>query len=105
MSFWVTDNKLRSVWMTIVFIIVILLNFMNVRRYGDIEYWMTVVKIETLVGLIVLGILLPMGASAGTRKLGTLNGHIVSCPTTSVPGIMCLESPGFACESSMFRIC
>lgn len=100
MTIWVEDDKLRSVWISIFWLAVVLFNFFNVRRFGEIEYWLTVVKIETYLGLIILGILLPMGASIATRLLATGPDNTVApCPSVSLPG-QCLDPPGFACNIS-----
>jgi len=78
----------------------VLFNLLNVRRIGEIEYWLTILKVTTIIGLISLGILLPMGVSVGTRKLGTVgqveaqNLIAVPCPSSALP---CLDAPGFPC--------
>lgn len=109
MQFWDTDGKLKSVWILIFFITSILFNLLNVRRFGHIEYWLTTVKVITIVGLIFLGILLPMGASVETRRLGTDGQPAFHNPTaienltdlTAVPcassKLPCLDPPGFPC--------
>jgi amino acid permease len=97
MSVWVSDEKYKPVWIIVFFIPVVLFNFLNVRRYGEIEYWLTVIKLATIVGLIVLGIILPMGASAGTRQLATgPNNTVIPCPPNPTQG-QCLDIPGFSC--------
>jgi hypothetical protein len=62
--------------------------------------------VTTIVGLIILGILLPMGARAGSRLLGTTlsNGQLelVPCPTTPDPNITCVGTPGFGCTSQLY---
>ena len=97
MSFWVSDDRYRYLWITIFFTVVVLFNLLNVRRYGEIEYWLTVAKLETIIGIIILGIILPMGASAGTRLLATgPNNNPISCPSNPAPD-QCLGVPGFPC--------
>lgn len=100
MSFWpgLSSDVDRYIWITIFFIAIVLFNLLNVRRYGEIEYWLTVVKLETIVGLIVLGILLPMGASAGTRLLRNVSTTLAACPANPGPQ-ECLDNPGFLCIS------
>ena len=99
MSFWLPDDRYRSAWILGFFTIVFLFNLLNVRRYGEIEYWLTVVKLETIIGLSILGILLPMGVSVGTRlpATGPYNTPII-CPLNPAPG-QCLGPPGFPCTS------
>jgi amino acid permease len=97
MTFWVPQSHIGSaVWISVYLIFPIAFNFFNVRRYGEIEYWLTSLKTATCVGLIILGILLPLDVYAGPRKLGTLgNTHLIECinPITD----RCVPNPGFNC--------
>jgi amino acid permease len=103
MAVWLPDkDKYRpEIWISIFWLIPVLFNYLNVRRYGEIEFWLTVAKVVTIVGIIVLGILLPMGASPATRLLGTdmQTLELVECPQTPTPGITCVGTPGFGCIS------
>ena len=86
---------------TIFFVVLVLFNLLNIRRYGEIEFWLTVIKLATIVGLIFLGILLPMGASIETRQLGTSpnNSTVIPCPIINTTEIQCLDTPSFVCIS------
>lgn len=94
-SFWLPDVN-YAVWISLFFVTSVLFNLLNVRRFGEVEYWLTVVKIATIVGLIILGVLLPMGASVGTRLLKA--DSLAPCPPNPAPE-ECLEPPGFPCIS------
>jgi amino acid permease len=111
MAFWKTTNP--AVWITVFFVPPFLFNNFNVRRYGEFEYWLTVIKIVTVIGLIVLGILLPINASSAVRLSGTLftndttpDWQLTQCPANlTVPIIeetkqngTCVGTPGFGCK-------
>jgi amino acid permease len=84
----------QGVFITIFLLIPIVFNFFNVRRYGEIEFWLTTIKVTTIVLLIVLGFLLAMTAST-TQLLGTdANYRPVPC-SENVIG-QCVPPPGFA---------
>src|SRR5437773_1085234 len=84
--FWLPGVN-SAVWITVFLIIPLVFNNWNVRRYGEIEYWLTVTKIATIVGIIILGVVLPMGASSETRLLGTSpNYEVIPCPPNAAPG-------------------
>lgn len=118
MSYWVdTDRVPQWAWITAFIFIPVIFNFLAVRRFGEGEFVLTALKMATIVGLIIIGILLPWGASAGTRKLGYVEQHstdgsvtlldaFVSCPDPLNPpaGVQCLPSPGFACIFSCVLI-
>jgi amino acid permease len=96
MAIWLQEERYTSIWITIFFVAIVLFNLLNVRRYGEIEYWLTVTKLTTIVGLIILGLVLSMGASAKTRQLGTsLDNIAIPCPVDG----QCLGTPGFECTS------
>ena len=97
MSTWLSDEKYAYMWITIFFIMIVLFNLLNVRRYGEIEFWLTAIKLVTIVGIIFLGLVLPMGASPNTRQLGTSSDYTaIPCPSNATQG-QCLETPGFEC--------
>src|SRR5271170_7957930 len=104
MGSWVSKDINAAVWITIFIWIPVFFNLLNVRRFGEIEFSLTVIKITTILALIVLGVVLPWGASAGTRKLGySATDTLLPCPTTPTPGIQCLPTPGFACNFPLAR--
>jgi amino acid permease len=99
MAIWVPEEKYTYIWISIFFVTIVLFNLLNVRRYGEVEYWLTVIKLAMIVGLIILGLVLPMGASAKTRQLGTSpDNTAIPCPSNAPEG-QCLETPGFECTS------
>jgi len=100
MSFWLPnhDKYPPEIWVTVFLVIPFLFNFLNVRRYGEIEYWLTVIKVITIVGIIVLGVLLPMNASPNVRLLGTgPDNALIECPPNNSTG--CVGTPGFGCTN------
>ena len=100
MGIWLSNAQVNSaVWITIFLIIPFLFNNFNVRRYGEIEYWLTVIKLVTIFGIIILGILLPMSASSQTPLLCTENNHPVQCVNPAVDNGV--GPPGFGCTSNM----
>jgi amino acid permease len=100
MANWVSGEVYRYVWISVFFVVIILFNLLDVRRYGEIEYWLTVIKLATIVGLMILGILLPLGLSASTRLLGTFNNSPVPCSES----LDCLPDPGLACKIHLYQL-
>jgi amino acid permease len=121
MDFWpATRNINPAAWITIFFIPPLLFNNFNVRRYGEFEYWLTVIKIVTVVGLIVLGIFLPLNASPSERLLRTVlldnttsavegttvylnstsSDLLLPCPSNATGlNFTCVGTPGFGCKN------
>ena len=93
MSYW--SDKPRALWISIFFVAPILFNALNVRRYGEIEYVLTAIKVTTIVGLIIAGLLIAMEVT-GTALLGTDdNLRPVACINNTIGN--CLTEPGFGC--------
>jgi amino acid transporter len=60
-----------AAWITILYVLILAINFMGVRWYGEFEFWFSAIKITTIVGLIILGICIDCGAGpAGTGYIG-----------------------------------
>jgi amino acid permease len=99
-SFWAPTNQLNpGLWISVYLVAPIAFNFFNVRRYGEIEFWLASIKVITCVGLVVLGFLLLMGASTAPLLLGTDPNHNI-IPCTNNTSDNCVQMPGFNCKFS-----
>lgn len=69
-QYWNTSINI-SVWVTIQYVLVLLINYMGVRWYGEFEFWFSAIKIVTIVGLIIVGVAINCGAGpASTGYIG-----------------------------------
>ncbi|KAG9123387.1 hypothetical protein FRC07_015006 [Ceratobasidium sp. 392] len=69
-QYWNTSINVAA-WITIQYVLVLIINFLGVRWYGEFEFWFSAIKITTIVGLIILGIAIDCGAGpAGTGYIG-----------------------------------
>ena len=57
MNFWLPDLPQWAAALAVL-IVITALNLINVRAYGETEFWMALVKILAIVGMIVLGLFL-----------------------------------------------
>ncbi|KDN53618.1 putative DIP5-glutamate and aspartate permease [Tilletiaria anomala UBC 951] len=54
-----------------VFIVVILgINFLGVKVFGEVEFWLSMIKIITLTGLILAGLIIDLGGSPSGDRIG-----------------------------------
>ena len=98
MAFWIPNTQISpGVWITIFMLLPVAFNMFNVRRYGEIEFWLTTVKITAFVSIIVIGLLLPMGVSTATPLLGTDDDYNL-IPCTNPATDNCVSPPGFICK-------
>lgn len=70
-GYWDTNGTVNiAVWITIMMLVIIALNFLPVRFYGESEFWFSGIKIITLVGLLMVSFILFWGGGPNRQRLG-----------------------------------
>ncbi|ORE22328.1 hypothetical protein BCV71DRAFT_241131 [Rhizopus microsporus] len=64
-------------WSTIFLVLIVAVNFMGVRIYGELEYWFALIKILIVIVFIIIGILVAAGA---------VGGHVIGFEYWKNPG-------------------
>lgn len=59
-SFWSDLNP--AIFISIFLVVVIAINLLGTRAYGECEFWFASIKVLTIVGLIILSICIDLGA-------------------------------------------
>jgi amino acid transporter len=59
-----------AVWITMVLVIILVLNIIAVSFFGEAEFWFASIKLITILGLIILGIVLFFGGGPNHDRLG-----------------------------------
>jgi amino acid permease len=95
MAYWL-PNTPPIIWISIFIILPLAFNLLNVRRFGDVEFTFTAVKVVTILGLIILGFVIAAGGVSKAPLLGTdiATGRPISCGANQTG---CLSAPGFHC--------
>lgn len=102
-QYWNTTINV-SVWITILYVLILIINFMGVRWYGEFEFWFSAIKITTIVGLIILGIALDCGAGPAStdyigfrywKDPGPFNQMTINNGDGIIPGAWGRTSPKF----------
>ena len=71
MSFWVsTDSVNAGVWIAIFLVVIVVINILGVRFFGEIEFWLSCVKVITCLGLIILLLVIALGGGPTHDRLG-----------------------------------
>ncbi|CAH7689730.1 amino acid permease/ SLC12A domain-containing protein [Phakopsora pachyrhizi] len=68
-NYW-TKSVNNAVWITIFLLIVGLINLGGARFYAEFEFWFASIKVVTIVGLIILGIILDAGGGPDHDAIG-----------------------------------
>ncbi|KAF9270410.1 amino acid permease [Marasmius fiardii PR-910] len=69
-EFWTNSAKLNPLWISICFIVVVFINLMGAGAYGEAEFIFASIKVITIVGLIILGIVLDLGGGPSRDRIG-----------------------------------
>jgi len=73
-NYW--DSKINNaVWITITGIVVITINFLGTRAFGECEFWFASIKVITIIGLIILGLVIDLGGAPTHDRLGFRYWH------------------------------
>lgn len=68
-QYWTTSVNI-AVWITIILVVIVFVNFCPVRVYGEFEFYFASIKLITITGLIILGIVLFFGGGPDHDRLG-----------------------------------
>ncbi|VEU24062.1 DEKNAAC105173 [Brettanomyces naardenensis] len=75
-NYW-HSNVSPAVWVTIFYVCILVVNIFGVKGYGEVEYWLSVIKVIAIVGFCILGIILNCG---GGPKGGYIGGKFYHNP-------------------------
>ncbi|OTB07924.1 hypothetical protein M426DRAFT_317431 [Hypoxylon sp. CI-4A] len=64
----------------IVWFLLILANIINVRAYGELEYWLCLLKVVTIVVFIILSIAVNAGGNTSHEYIGARNWYLPDAP-------------------------
>ncbi|KAK5698000.1 hypothetical protein LTR97_006960 [Elasticomyces elasticus] len=60
----------NAMWVGLLLIVVLAINFGGTRVYGEMEYWFVLIKVITIVGLIITGIIITSGGGPDGHAIG-----------------------------------
>ncbi|GKT55746.1 dicarboxylic amino acid permease [Colletotrichum tofieldiae] len=82
MKFWVGDRVNPAVFITIALVLILLINSISVKAFGEFEFWLSSLKVVIMVGVILLLFILAVGGG----------------PTGDRPGFRYWSDPGAFAE-------
>ncbi|WFD29821.1 hypothetical protein MSPP1_000834 [Malassezia sp. CBS 17886] len=75
-QFWDPDEKMpRGALIAIFFVLIVVINLFGVRGYAEVEFSATCMKMVTLVGFVICGIVIDCGGTPAGRYLGATTWH------------------------------
>ncbi|KAM3163079.1 General amino-acid permease GAP1 [Lachancea thermotolerans] len=81
-NYWGTPAKYRDGFVALFYVVIVIINMFGVKGYGEAEFVFSIIKVTTVVGFIILGIVLicgggPVGGYVGGKywhNPGAFNG-------------------------------
>ncbi|AOA65327.1 Dicarboxylic amino acid permease [Komagataella phaffii CBS 7435] len=71
MQYWVSPEKVNpGVWITIFLVSVVLINLFGVKFFGELEFWLSSLKVITVLGLIIMLFVFMLGGGPDHERLG-----------------------------------
>lgn len=68
-NYW-NQSVNNAVWMTMCLVVVVIINFLGAGAFGEAEFWFASIKVLTIVGLIILGIIISAGGGPEGDPIG-----------------------------------
>lgn len=78
MNYWLPDVP-RWIFSLAVFVIIIIINWVSVRSYGETEYWLSLIKVVTIIIFLIVGISMILGIMNG-KPIGLRYFHYKDAP-------------------------
>ncbi|SCU90787.1 LAFA_0F00254g1_1 [Lachancea sp. 'fantastica'] len=74
-NYWHTPDKYRDGFVALFFVVIVLINLFGVRGYGEAEMVFSLIKVVTVIGFIILGIILVCGGGPTGGYIGGRYWH------------------------------
>jgi amino acid transporter len=73
-NYWSNSVNI-AVWITIFLVALLIINLFGVRGYGEIEFFISIIKVVAVIGFIILGIVITVGGGPNHEYLGGKYWH------------------------------
>ncbi|KAK2589428.1 Basic amino-acid permease [Conoideocrella luteorostrata] len=81
LQYWTTSDHFPGWALSLIFwVVLIAVNVSTVRAYGELEYWLSLLKVITIIVFIVMGIVVNCGGNRDGHYIGGENWHIPGAP-------------------------
>lgn len=70
-QYWIDRDRVNpGVWITVILVVIVLVNLIGVKVFGELEFWLSSLKVVTVVGLIILLFIIMLGGGPNHDRLG-----------------------------------
>jgi yeast amino acid transporter len=57
------ENVNPGVWITILLVLIIIINYFGIKIFGEFEFWLSSIKVCVILGLIILCFVIALGGA------------------------------------------
>ncbi|CAI6459680.1 AEL_HP2_G0025660.mRNA.1.CDS.1 [Saccharomyces cerevisiae] len=70
-QYWISRERVNpGVWITIFLVIISFVNFIGVKYFGELEFWLSSFKVLVMIGLMLFLFIIMLGGGPGHDRLG-----------------------------------
>ncbi|KAG0136619.1 amino acid permease/ SLC12A domain-containing protein [Tuber indicum] len=71
LQYWVPREKVNpGVWIAVFLSVIVFINYFGIRFFGEFEFWLSSIKVVTIVALILLSLVLALGGGPDHDRKG-----------------------------------
>ena len=75
-QYWVDRSKVNpGVFIAVFLITILLINYLGIKFFGEFEFWLSSIKVLTIVGLLILSLVLMLGGGPSHDRKGFRYWH------------------------------
>jgi len=75
-QYWVPREKVNpGVFIAVFLVVIIAINYLGIKFFGEFEFWLSSIKVLTICGLILLSLILMLGGGPDHDRKVCRHGH------------------------------
>ncbi|KAJ3114106.1 hypothetical protein HK100_001765 [Physocladia obscura] len=96
-QYWLPDTP-AWIFTLIALVLLLALNLLGVKAYGEVEYWLSLIKVAAIVIFIIIGIAIVCGANHTLGAIGFSNwssSNVPGAPIVSITAVLSVFTNAF----------
>ncbi|KAL1310673.1 hypothetical protein AAFC00_000936 [Neodothiora populina] len=70
-QYWLPAERVNpGVWIAVFMVVIIAINYLGIRFFGEFEFWLSSIKVLVIIGLIILSLVLALGGGPDHDRKG-----------------------------------
>lgn len=70
-QYWVSADRVNpGVFIAVFMVVIIVINYLGIRFFGEFEFWLSSIKVLVIIGLIILSLVLALGGGPNHDRTG-----------------------------------